>query len=143
MPATRAITAALESDDRLVRSAADRRTVRALAISLQALVIGFLISLVVGVPLVYDGPLPPARIVSRYLQTALLTVPMIIIPFLVIAFGLGLHSRVWIVFLFALSSSQSIRQPASQRGPDAYRMAKSFAPKKASFYQSNLPQPCR
>ena len=35
-------------------------------------------------------------------MTALLAVPMIsFIPFLVIAFGLGLHSRVWIVFLFA------------------------------------------
>ena len=75
----------------------------ALAISLQALVIGFVISVLVGVPLgLLMGRYRRLESFLDIYMTALLTVPMIsFIPFLVIAFGLGLHSRVWIVFLFA------------------------------------------
>src|SRR5262249_8064261 len=76
---------------------------QALLVSLQALFLGFLLSVGLGLPL---GLLMGRyRKVASFLDiymTALLAVPMIsFIPFLVIAFGLGLHSRVWIVFLFA------------------------------------------
>ncbi|HWO40556.1 MAG TPA: ABC transporter permease [Candidatus Eisenbacteria bacterium] len=76
---------------------------QALRVSLQALFLGFALSLAFGIPL---GLLMGRyRRVERFLEiymTAMLTVPMIsFIPFLVIAFGLGLQSRVGIVFLFA------------------------------------------
>lgn len=103
--------------------------VRALMVSLQALVLGFLISAGIGVPL---GLLMGRyRRVSTFLDiymTALLTVPMIsFIPFLVIAFGLGLHSRVWIVFLFAFVII-AINTAAGVRNADATltEMARSF-----------------
>src|SRR5262249_32003503 len=80
---------------------------QALLVSLQALFLGFLLSVGLGLPL---GLLMGRyRKVASFLDiymTALLAVPMIsFIPFLVIAFGLGLHSRVWIVFLFVSASS--------------------------------------
>ncbi|MBM4260189.1 MAG: ABC transporter permease [Deltaproteobacteria bacterium] len=110
---------------------------QALAISLQALVIGFLISLAIGVPL--------GLLMGRYRRlasfldvymTALLTVPMIsFIPFLVIALGLGLHSRVWIVFLFAFVII-AINTAAGVRNvdPTLTEMAKSFGAKESELF---------
>jgi NitT/TauT family transport system permease protein len=102
---------------------------RAMMISLQALVLGFVISVGIGVPL--GLVMGRYRSVSAFLDiymTALLTVPMIsFIPFLVIAFGLGLHSRVWIVFLFAFVII-AINTAAGVRNADATltEMARSF-----------------
>lgn len=110
---------------------------QALAISLQALILGFLISLAIGVPL--------GLLMGRYRRlasfldiymTALLTVPMIsFIPFLVIAFGLGLHSRVWIVFLFAFVII-AINTAAGVRNvdPTLTEMAKSFGAKERELF---------
>ena len=77
---------------------------QALAVSLQALTIGFALSVLFGVPLgLLMGRYRRLESFLDIYMTALLTVPMIsFIPFLVIAFGLGLHSRVWIVFLPSL-----------------------------------------
>jgi len=76
---------------------------KALGVSLQALALGFVLSVLLGVPLgLLMGRYRRLESFLDIYMTALLTVPMIsFIPFLVIAFGLGLHSRVWIVFLFA------------------------------------------
>ena len=76
---------------------------QAIAISFQALAIGFFVSVAFGVPLgLLMGRYRRVESFLEIYMTALLAVPMIsFIPFLVIAFGLGLHSRVWIVFLFA------------------------------------------
>ena len=77
---------------------------QAIAVSFQALAIGFFVSVLFGVPLgLLMGRYRRVEAFLEVYMTALLAVPMIsFIPFLVIAFGLGLHSRVWIVFLFAL-----------------------------------------
>lgn len=110
---------------------------KALSVSLQALVIGFLLSLIIGVPL---GLLMGRyRRIDAFLDiymTALLTVPMIsFIPFLVIAFGLGLHSRVWIVFLFAFVII-AINTAAGVRNvdPTLTEMAKSFGAKESELF---------
>ncbi len=74
-------------------------------------------------------------------MTALLTVPMIsFIPFLVIAFGLGLHSRVWIVFLFAFVII-AINTTAGVRNvdPTLTEMARSFGAKKVNIFKVILP----
>src|SRR3970040_1926913 len=74
---------------------------QALAISLQALAIGFVLSVIFGVPLgLLMGRYRRLEAFLDIYMTALLTVPMsCFIPFLVIAFGLGLNSRVWIGIL--------------------------------------------
>jgi ABC-type nitrate/sulfonate/bicarbonate transport system permease component len=69
-------------------------------------------------------------------MTALLTVPMIsFIPFLVIAFGLGLHSRVWIVFLFAFVII-AINTAAGVRNVDPVltEMARSFGARESELF---------
>jgi NitT/TauT family transport system permease protein len=69
-------------------------------------------------------------------MTALLAVPMIsFIPFLVIAFGLGLHSRVWIVFLFAFVII-AINTTAGVRNvdPTLTEMARSFGARESELF---------
>ena len=110
---------------------------RALAISSQALALGFLFSVLLGVPL---GLLMGRyRRVDSFLEiymTALLAVPMIsFIPFLVIAFGLGLQSRVWIVFLFtfviiAINTAAGVRNV----DPTLTEMARSFGARENELF---------
>jgi ABC-type nitrate/sulfonate/bicarbonate transport system permease component len=110
---------------------------QALKISLQALVLGYLLSVGFGIPL---GLLMGRyRRLERFLNvymTALLTVPMIsFIPFLVIAFGLGLQSRVWIVFLFAFVYI-AINTTAGVRNVDPIltEMARSFGARERELF---------
>ncbi|HEX2226653.1 MAG TPA: ABC transporter permease [Candidatus Binatia bacterium] len=110
---------------------------QALAVSLQALAIGFGLSIFFGVPL---GLLMGRyRRLNEFLEiymTAMLTVPMIsFIPFLVIAFGLGLHSRVWIVFLFAFVII-AINTTAGVRNvePAYTEMARSFGARERDLF---------
>lgn len=110
---------------------------QALKVSLQALALGFLLSVGLGVPL--------GLLMGRYRRlenfldiymTALLAVPMIsFIPFLVIAFGLGLQSRVWIVFLFAFVII-AINTTAGVRNvdPTLTEMAKSFGARESELF---------
>jgi ABC-type nitrate/sulfonate/bicarbonate transport system permease component len=101
----------------------------ALGVSLQALAFGFFLSVLFGVPLgLLMGRYRRLESFLDIYMTALLTVPMIsFIPFLVIAFGLGLHSRVWIVFLFAFVII-AINTTAGVRNvdPNLTEMARSF-----------------
>jgi NitT/TauT family transport system permease protein len=110
---------------------------RALAISLQAMALGFLLSALVGVPLgLLMGRYRRLESFLEIYMAALLTVPMIsFIPFLVIAFGLGLHSRVWIVFLFAFVIIV-INTTAGVRNVDATltEMARSFGARERDLF---------
>ena len=110
---------------------------RALAISLQALFIGFFISVLFGVPLgLLMGRYRRLETFLDIYMTALLAVPMIsFIPFLVIAFGLGLHSRVWIVFLFAFVII-AINTTAGVRNvdPTLTEMARSFGARESELF---------
>lgn len=111
--------------------------VQALGVSLQALAIGFILSVIFGVPLgLLMGRYRRLESFLDIYMTALLTVPMIsFIPFLVIAFGLGLHSRVWIVFLFAFVII-AINTTAGVRNvdPTLTEMAKSFGAKESELF---------
>jgi len=110
---------------------------RALAISFQALVLGFFLSVLFGVPLgLLMGRYRRLESFLDIYMTALLTVPMIsFIPFLVIAFGLGLHSRVWIVFLFAFVII-AINTTAGVRNvdPTLTEMARSFGARESELF---------
>lgn len=109
----------------------------ALSVSLQALTLGFLLSVLFGVPLgLLMGRYRRLESFLDIYMTALLTVPMIsFIPFLVIAFGLGLQSRIWIVFLFAFVII-AINTTAGVRNvdPTLTEMAKSFGAKESELF---------
>ena len=111
--------------------------VRALSISLQAMALGYVLSVLFGVPLgLLMGRYRRLESFLDIYMTALLTVPMIsFIPFLVIAFGLGLHSRVWIVFLFAFVII-AINTTAGVRNVDATltEMARSFGARESDLF---------
>jgi NitT/TauT family transport system permease protein len=110
---------------------------RALSISFQALTLGFLFSVLLGVPLgLLMGRYRRIESFLEVYMTALLAVPMIsFIPFLVIAFGLGLHSRVWIVFLFAFVII-AINTAAGVRNvdPTFTEMARSFGARERELF---------
>jgi NitT/TauT family transport system permease protein len=110
---------------------------QALAVSLQALALGFVLSVLFGVPLgLLMGRYRRLESFLDIYMTALLTVPMIsFIPFLVIAFGLGLHSRVWIVFLFAfviivINTAAGVRNV----DPVLTEMARSFGARESELF---------
>lgn len=110
---------------------------QALGVSLQALVLGFMLSVLFGVPLgLLMGRYRRLESFLNIYMTALLTVPMIsFIPFLVIAFGLGLHSRVWIVFLFAfviivINTTAGVRNV----DPTFMEMARSFGAREGELF---------
>src|SRR5262245_61470249 len=110
---------------------------QALLVSIQALFLGFLLSVGLGLPL---GLLMGRyRKVASFLDiymTALLAVPMIsFIPFLVIAFGLGLHSRCGRVFLFA--SLTVATNPASgvrNAAPTLTKLARPFGAREHELF---------
>lgn len=108
-----------------------------LAVSLQALALGFVLSAGMGIPL---GLLMGRyRALQRALDpyvTALLAVPMIsFIPLLVIALGLGLASRTAVVFLFAfviiaVNATAGVRQA----DPSLVEMARSFGARERDLF---------
>lgn len=110
---------------------------QALAVSFQALALGFLLSVLFGVPLgLLMGRYRRLESFLEIYMTALLTVPMIsFIPFLVIALGLGLHSRVWIVFLFAFVII-AVNTTAGVRNvdPTLTEMARSFGARESDLF---------
>jgi ABC-type nitrate/sulfonate/bicarbonate transport system permease component len=110
---------------------------QALAVSFQALALGFALSVLFGVPLgLLMGRYRRLESFLEIYMTALLTVPMIsFIPFLVIALGLGLHSRVWIVFLFAFVII-AINTTAGVRNvdPTLTEMARSFGARESDLF---------
>jgi NitT/TauT family transport system permease protein len=110
---------------------------QALGVSLQALLLGFALSVLLGVPLgLLMGRYRRLESFLDIYMTALLTVPMIsFIPFLVIAFGLGLQSRVWIVFLFAfviiaMNTTAGVRNV----DPTLTEMAQSFGARESELF---------
>jgi NitT/TauT family transport system permease protein len=109
----------------------------AIAVSFQALAIGFLVSVLFGVPLgLLMGRYRRVEAFLDVYMTALLAVPMIsFVPFLVIAFGLGLVSRVWIVFLFAFVII-AINTAAGVRNVDPVltEMARSFGARENELF---------
>jgi NitT/TauT family transport system permease protein len=76
----------------------------ALWVSNQALLFGFALGAIIGVPLgLLMGRWPPAeRFVDPYLSILLVTPVAALIPIIIMATGLGMVSRVLIVFTFAV-----------------------------------------
>lgn len=111
--------------------------VRSLLVSLQALTLGFLLSVAVGIPVgLLMGRYQRLDAFLDLYMAALLAIPIIsFIPLLVIAFGLGLHSRVWIVFLFtfviiAVNAKTGVRNV----DPTLTEMARSFGARERDLF---------
>ena len=101
----------------------------ALYISNQALVLGYTASVIVGIPLgLMAGRLPwMDRLLNPYFGVLLVMPVAPLIPIVIIALGLGLAARVFIVVLFAVVFI-TINTRAGVRGvePALIEMAKSF-----------------
>jgi NitT/TauT family transport system permease protein len=102
---------------------------RAVVISNQAMVLGFLLSTLVGVPLgLVLGRIPILeKFTDLYLNVLLVTPMSAIMPLLMIAFGIGLSTRVLVVFVFAVVII-TVNTRAGMRSidPALTEMARSF-----------------
>lgn len=113
----------------------------ALWVSNQAMVLGFALSAIIGVPLgLLLGRWPSAEsFVDPYL-TILLAVPMsALIPIVIMATGLSMISRVLIVFLFAfVVITVNTRAGLRTLDPGWIEMARSFGASEAQMWRKIL-----
>ena len=110
----------------------------ALYISNQALILGFAISVMIGIPLgLLAGRFPwMDRLLNPYVGV-LLTMPVApLIPIVIIALGLGIAARVFIVVLFAFVFI-TVNTRAGVRGVEAslIEMAKSFGASEGQIWR--------
>jgi ABC-type nitrate/sulfonate/bicarbonate transport system permease component len=113
----------------------------ALYVSNQALVLGFLISVAVGVPVgVLLGRFPTAeKYTNVYLNILLVTPMAAIIPLLVMSVGFGLASRVILVTVFAIVMViVNARAGVRQVDPSLIQMARSFGASEATIWRRIL-----
>lgn len=113
----------------------------ALYVSNQALVLGFGISVVVGVPVgVLLGRFPTAeKYTNVYLNILLVTPMAAIIPLLVMSVGFGLASRVILVTVFAIVMViVNARAGVRQVDPSLIQMARSFGASEATIWRRIL-----
>jgi NitT/TauT family transport system permease protein len=110
----------------------------ALYISNQALIIGYAVSLLIGIPLgLVAGRLRGSdRIFNPYVGVLLAMPVAPLIPIVIIALGLGLAARVFIVVLFAFVFI-TVNTRAGVRSVDAslIEMAKSFGATEAQIWR--------
>ena len=113
----------------------------ALYVSNQALVLGFGLSVVLGVPIgILLGRFPSSeKYLNVYVNIALVTPLAAIIPLLVMAVGFGLTSRVILVTLFGIimvivNSRAGVRQV----DPSLIQMARSFGASEATIWRRIL-----
>jgi ABC-type nitrate/sulfonate/bicarbonate transport system permease component len=116
----------------------DSRFWEALYISNQALILGYAISVALGIPLgLAAGRLRWIdRVLNPYLGVLLAMPVAPLIPIVIIALGLGLSSRVFIVLLFALVFI-TVNTRAGVRGVEAslIEMAKSFGASEVQIWR--------
>lgn len=113
----------------------------ALYVSNQALVLGFLISVVVGVPVgvLLGRFLTAEKYTNVYLNILLVTPMAAIIPLLIMSVGFGLASRVILVTVFAIVMViVNARVGVRQVDPSLIEMARSFGASEATIWRRIL-----
>ena len=113
----------------------------ALWISNQAMLLGFALGAIIGVPLGFlMGRWPPAeRFVDPYLSILLATPMAALIPIIIMATGLGMVSRVLIVFSFAfVVITVNTRAGLRAFDPGWIEMARSFSATEAQMWRKIL-----
>jgi NitT/TauT family transport system permease protein len=125
----------------LVSLLATRQLWAALWVSNQAMVIGFALGAIIGVPLgLLMGRWRPAdRFLDPYLNILLVTPMSAVVPIVIMATGLGLTSRVLIVFLFAFIVI-TVNARAGMRTVELglIEMARSFGASEAQLWRKVL-----
>jgi len=110
----------------------------ALYISNQALILGYVASVAIGMPVgLLAGRLPWLdRVLNPYVGVLLVMPVAPLIPIVIIALGLGLAARVFIVVLFAVVFI-TINTRAGVRGvePTLIEMAKSFGARESQIWR--------
>lgn len=113
----------------------------ALYVSNQALVLGFGLSVVLGIPIgILLGRFPTTeKYLNVYLNIALVTPLAAIIPLLVMAVGFGLTARVILVTLFGIIMViVNARAGVRQVDPSLIQMARSFGASEATIWRRVL-----
>lgn len=114
---------------------------RAMWISNQALLVGYLAALLVGVPtgLVIGRWRRAERPLDLYLNLLLVTPVSALIPILIMALGLGLAARAGVVFVFAVAIV-AVNTRAGLRGidPNLIEMARAFGASEAQLWRKVL-----
>ncbi|MCP2636140.1 ABC transporter permease [Microbacterium sp. HD4P20] len=113
----------------------------AFVVSNQALVLGFLAAIVIGIPVgVLLGRFRTLeRFTDVYLNILLVTPMAAIIPLLVMSVGFGLLSRVILVTLFAVVMViVNVRAGVRQVDPNLIQMARSFGAKEPQIWREVL-----
>jgi NitT/TauT family transport system permease protein len=130
-----------ETAKALLELVASRVLWNALWVSNQAMVLGFLLGVVLGVPLgLLMGRWRPAeRAVDPYLSILLATPMSALIPIIIMATGLGIASRVLIVFSFAfVVIAVNTRAGLRMLDPGWMEMAHSFGATEAQMWRRVL-----
>ncbi len=131
----------LETVQGFVALGFDERLWKALFISNQALVVGFLIALVIGVPLgLAIGRFPTLeRITNVYLNILLVSPMAAIIPLLIMSTGIGFTSRVILIVMFSiLVMVINARTGVRQVDPSLIDMARSFGASEVQVWRKIL-----
>ena len=122
----------------LVRLGAGQELWAALWISNQALLLGYFLAVLVGVPvgLVLGRASRPSALAAVVLDILLFTPMPAVVPLLVMTTGLGLGTRVLVVFLFAVAIV-AVHAAAGARGVDAETvdMARAFGARRVLLYR--------
>lgn len=114
---------------------------QALWVSNQAMVIGFLASLIVGIPLglIMGRWTQAEKFTDLYLNILLVTPVSALIPLFIIALGLGLTSRVLVVFVFTfIYMTVNTRAGLRNIDPGLIEMARSFGANERQMWRKVL-----
>lgn len=131
----------LETAQGFVSLAFDPRLWEALFISNQALVVGFSIALLIGIPLgLAIGRFPTLERVTNVFLNILLVSPMAaIIPLLIMSVGIGFTARVILIVMFAvLVMIINARTGVRQVDPKLIEMARSFGASELQIWRRIL-----
>lgn len=131
----------LETVQGFMSLAFDERLWQALFISNQALVVGFLIALVIGIPLgLAIGRFPTLeRVTNVYLNILLVSPMAAIIPLLIMWTGIGFTSRVILIVMFSiLVMVINARTGVRQVDPSLIDMARSFGASEVQVWRRIL-----
>jgi NitT/TauT family transport system permease protein len=116
-------------------------TWQAMWISNQALIGGFLLSVLVGVPLgfVLGNVRRASRIADLYLNTLLVIPVAAVLPLFILAVGLGLTARILVVFVFSfVVITVNTQAGLRQVDPTLVEMASSFGARKGQLWRRIL-----
>jgi NitT/TauT family transport system permease protein len=131
----------IETAQGFVQLAFDERLWQALFISNQALVVGFLIALAIGIPLgLAIGRFPTLeRVTNVYLNILLVSPMAAIIPLLIMSVGIGFASRVILIVMFSiLVMVINARTGVRQVDPSLIDMARSFGASETQIWRRIL-----